>query len=52
MNQPVTLNGITTPALVIAADERAGVRFLELFASAIGNPHTRRADARATHRAS
>jgi site-specific recombinase XerC len=35
------------PALVIAAGERAGVRFLEFFASAIRNPHTRRAYARA-----
>jgi site-specific recombinase XerC len=35
------------PALVAAAGERAGVRFLEFFASAIRNPHTRRAYARA-----
>lgn len=35
------------PALVVAAGERAGVRFLEFFASAIRNPHTRRAYARA-----
>jgi hypothetical protein len=35
------------PALVEAAGERAGVRFLEFFASAIRNPHTRRAYARA-----
>jgi hypothetical protein len=35
------------PALVIAAGDRAGVRFLEFFASAIHNPHTRRAYARA-----
>jgi len=34
-------------ALVIAAGERAGVRFLEFFASVIRNPHTRRAYARA-----
>ncbi|MFL9864030.1 tyrosine-type recombinase/integrase [Paraburkholderia fungorum] len=47
MNQLVTLDGITTPALVIAAGERADVRFLEFFASAIRNPHTRRAYARA-----
>jgi site-specific recombinase XerD len=47
MNQLVTLNSITTPALVIAAGERASVRFLEFFASAIRNPHTRRAYARA-----
>src|ERR1700744_3916993 len=47
MNQLVSLNGITTPALVIAAGDRAGIRFLEFFASAIRNPHTRRAYARA-----
>jgi site-specific recombinase XerD len=35
------------PTLVFAAGERAGVRFLEFFASAIRNPHTRRAYARA-----
>lgn len=47
MNQLVTLNGITTPALVVAAGERAGIRFLEFFASNIRNPHTRRAYVRA-----
>ncbi|MFM0307130.1 tyrosine-type recombinase/integrase [Paraburkholderia sp. RL17-383-BIF-A] len=35
------------PVLVTAAGERAGVCFLEFFASAIRNPHTRRAYARA-----
>jgi hypothetical protein len=35
------------PALVIAAGERAGIRFLEFFASNIRNPNTRRAYARA-----
>jgi len=35
------------PALVAAAGERAGMRFLEFFASTIRNPHTRRAYARA-----
>ena len=30
MNQLATPDGITTPALVIAAGERAGVRFLRL----------------------
>jgi site-specific recombinase XerC len=35
------------PTLVTRAGERAGVRFLEFFASAIRNPHTRRAYARA-----
>jgi len=31
------------PALVAAAGERAGLRFLEFFAAGIRNPHTRRA---------
>jgi site-specific recombinase XerD len=31
------------PALVAASGERAGVRFVEFFAAAIRNPHTRRA---------
>ncbi len=31
------------PALVAATGERAGLRFLEFFAAAIRNPHTRRA---------
>ena len=35
------------PVLVVGAGERAGIRFLEFFASAIRNPHTRRAYARA-----
>ncbi|WP_250532727.1 tyrosine-type recombinase/integrase [Caballeronia sp. AZ10_KS36] len=47
MNQLVIPDGIAPPALVIAAGERAGIRFLEFFASAIRNPHTRRAYARA-----
>ncbi|MFM0327795.1 tyrosine-type recombinase/integrase [Caballeronia glebae] len=45
MTQLVALD--STPALVIAAGERAGIRFLEFFSSAIRNPHTRRAYARA-----
>ncbi|WP_408480020.1 tyrosine-type recombinase/integrase [Paraburkholderia sp. RL17-383-BIF-A] len=44
---PVLLTGATLPALVAGAGERAGIRFLEFFASAIRNPHTRRAYARA-----
>lgn len=36
------------PALVTAAGDRAGLRFLEFFAAGIRNPHTRRAYARAT----
>jgi site-specific recombinase XerD len=47
MPRIATLGSINTPALVVAAGERAGVRFLEFFASAIRNPHTRRAYARA-----
>ena len=35
------------PALIAAAGERAGVRFLEFFAANIRNPHTRRAYYRA-----
>jgi integrase/recombinase XerC len=31
------------PALVAAAGERAGIRFLEFFAAKVRNPHTRRA---------
>jgi hypothetical protein len=41
------VNPLVTPALVVAAGERAGVRFLEFFAEAIRNPHTCRAYARA-----
>ncbi|HKM72809.1 MAG TPA: site-specific integrase [Stellaceae bacterium] len=37
----------TLPALVAAAGERAGMRFLEFFAGNIQNPHTRRAYYRA-----
>jgi len=37
----------SAPSLVLAAGERASIRFLEFFASAIRNPHTRRAYARA-----
>ena len=33
----------TLPALVDATGDRARLRFLEFFASAIRNPHTRRA---------
>ncbi|MBR8396639.1 tyrosine-type recombinase/integrase [Burkholderia cenocepacia] len=47
MSQLVIVEANSTPALVTAAGERAGVRFLEFFASAIRNPHTRRAYARA-----
>lgn len=46
MTALILREGIAPPALVIAAGERAGIRFLEFFASAIRNPHTRRAYAR------
>lgn len=39
--------GVAMPTLIVSAGERAGMRFLEFFASAIRNPHTRRAYARA-----
>jgi len=39
--------GVAVPALVASAGARAGVRFVEFFAAAIRNPHTRRAYARA-----
>jgi hypothetical protein len=35
------------PAIVTAAGDRAGTRFLEFFASTTRNPHTRRAYGRA-----
>jgi len=40
-------SGLAVPVLVAAAGGRASVRFLEFFAAAIRNPHTRRAYARA-----
>ena len=47
MTQLVVPRAVRLPALVVAAGEHAGIRFLEFFASAIRNPHTRRAYARA-----
>src|ERR1700742_2423908 len=48
MNHLVPENrSLRLPALVAAAGERAGMRFLEFFAANIRNPHTRRAYARA-----
>lgn len=47
MNQLVALTSSALPALVMAADERAKLRFLEFFAANIRNPHTRRAYMRA-----
>jgi integrase/recombinase XerC len=48
MNQLVPISARALPALVAAAGERAGMRFLEFFAANIRNPHTRRAYARAS----
>src|SRR5271165_124314 len=39
--------GFSMPALIVAAGERASLRFLEFFAANIRNPHTRRAYSRA-----
>jgi site-specific recombinase XerC len=44
---PVLPDAHAVPALVATAGPRAGLRFLEFFAAAIRNPHTRRAYARA-----
>ncbi|MFL9897864.1 tyrosine-type recombinase/integrase [Paraburkholderia fungorum] len=46
MTQLIRPDSLSTPALVLAAGDRVGIRFLEFFASAIRNPHTRRAYAR------
>ncbi len=46
-SQLVVPASVTLPALVATAGERAGIRFLEFFAAAIRNPHTRRAYGRA-----
>jgi hypothetical protein len=48
MNQPVSITSAALPALIFAANERAGMRFLEFFAANIHNRHTRHAYARAT----
>lgn len=40
---PLSAGSPTLPTLVAASGERAGLRFLEFFAAAIRNPHTRRA---------
>ncbi len=47
MNELVPITSAALPALVVAAGERASIRFLEFFAANIRNPHTRRAYARA-----
>jgi site-specific recombinase XerD len=43
----VSPTGPVLPAIIAAADQPAQLRFLEFFAAAIRNPHTRRAYARA-----
>ena len=43
MTELVPLSITNLPALVVASGKCAGVRFLEFFAAAIRNPHTRRA---------
>jgi site-specific recombinase XerD len=49
MNQLALITApLPLPALVVAAGDHAGLRFLEFFAGTIRNPHTRRAYARAT----
>jgi site-specific recombinase XerD len=45
--QLIPISSPALPALIIAAGERASMRFLEFFAANIRNPHTRRAYARA-----
>jgi site-specific recombinase XerD len=47
MNQLVRVIAPCVPALIIAAGDRASVRFMEFFAANICNPHTRRAYSRA-----
>ena len=47
MNQLVPISASALPALISAAGDRAGIRFLEFFAAQIRNPHTRRAYSRA-----
>ena len=48
MNQLAPIAARTAlPAIITAAGDRAGTRFLEFFASTIRNPHTRRAYGRA-----
>jgi len=44
---PILPTGPALPALITAADAHTRTRFLEFFAAAIRNPHTRRAYARA-----
>lgn len=47
MNQVVRIDTSSLPQLIVAAGDRASLRFLEFFAANIRNPHTRRAYSRA-----
>jgi site-specific recombinase XerD len=47
IDRPITAASSTLPALIAADGDRASRRFLEFFAAAIRNPHTRRAYGRA-----
>lgn len=47
MNQLTRIDVLALPQLVMAAGDRAGLRFMEFFAANIRNPHTRRAYMRA-----
>ncbi len=47
MNQLAPLPTLRLPVLIASSGEHASLRFLEFFAAAIRNPHTRRAYARA-----
>jgi site-specific recombinase XerD len=47
VNQLVPITASPLPALISAAGDRAGLRFMEFFAANIRNPHTRRAYIRA-----
>ncbi len=47
MTQVALIPAARLPALVAAAGDQAGLRFLEFFAGTLRNPHTRRAYARA-----
>ena len=40
MNQLVRIDASSLPALITAAGDRAGVRFVEFFTANIRNPHT------------
>ena len=40
MNELVPISSSPVPALIAAAGDRAGIRFLEFFAAQIRNPHT------------